>query len=49
MDARPDYFTEDNQGNEEPFVFRLSKAKTKPAWKFGSSQQESLRFLGYLM
>jgi hypothetical protein len=27
MDARPDYFTEDNQGNQEPLVFLLSKAK----------------------
>jgi hypothetical protein len=49
MDARPDYFTEDNQGNEEPLGLLLSKAKTAPVWRFGSGRQKSLRFLGYLL
>jgi hypothetical protein len=49
MDARSDYFTEDNQGNEEPLVFLSSKAEAKPARKFGVSRQKSLRYLGYLL
>jgi hypothetical protein len=42
-------FTEENEGNKELLVLLSSKAKAKPAWKFGTSQHQSLCFLGYLL